>query len=247
MTTCVNEEAPARSTMSNSTTDLLRGLPYELLYHIGDLLSPKSLNNLARTSKSISSVYIPRLYRQHDRLASQWAAENGETDTARRDMQYSKDPKGQMDEILLPTAVVKGHEDLVKLLISEGADLTRLDDGQPLLAAAALYNHVNIVKLLISHGVDINQQSSFDTTALAMARHSNKSDVITFLVQQERIDLSYETNGGIDVFQVAIERGYCDVVEQLLQRKTYRDARINTWLGDHYGHHYGRHLGQVHR
>ena len=64
----------------------------------------------------------------------------------------------------LYVASFNGHVEVIKLLLSYGADINdkRSDNGISSLFVASENGHVEVVKLLLSHGADVNDKSSDD-------------------------------------------------------------------------------------
>lgn len=54
-------------------------------------------------------------------------------------------------------AAWSGHEEIVRLLIADGADVNKTDlEGRTALIAAAYMGHTDIVTHLLDHGADID-------------------------------------------------------------------------------------------
>ena len=78
------------------------------------------------------------------------------------------------DTTSLFAASIKGHIDVVKVLVSlPGIDINKADkdDRTPLLEASD-DGHTDVVKVLVSlPGIDINKANKYDTTPLGVARN----------------------------------------------------------------------------
>ncbi len=77
-----------------------------------------------------------------------------------------------------------GDSVLLKLLISEGADLNRSDkDGVTPLHIAAGQVHVECAKLLAAHGAALNAVDRFGRTPLHFAVRSGNLEIVQFLLR----------------------------------------------------------------
>jgi hypothetical protein len=76
-----------------------------------------------------------------------------------------------------------GYYNLIKLLISDGADINKDDaDGRTPLEHATKTNNVDAIKFLISNGADVNKANSYGRTPLDYAIKKNNVDMIKFLI-----------------------------------------------------------------
>lgn len=123
-------------------------LPNELMFALGNLADIPTLSALASTSRRLHALLNPLLYRrnareQHSR-ALVWAAENGRLDTAKLCLSHGADintvtspeeeTRRQRNNLLfligavsrsgtpLHYAVRRGHDEIVKYLLANGAD-----------------------------------------------------------------------------------------------------------------------------
>ena len=61
------------------------------------------------------------------------------------------------NETSLHLAAQKGHVDVAKVLVENGADVNAIDGfGQTTLHLAAFYGHVDVAKVLVENGADVN-------------------------------------------------------------------------------------------
>jgi predicted LPLAT superfamily acyltransferase len=96
-------------------------------------------------------------------------------------------------------AVQNGHVEVVRLLLSGGADVNqaRTDTGTTLLFMAAQEGHVEVVRLLLSGGADVNQaRTDTGATPLFMAAQNGHVEVVRLLL-----------SGGADVNQARTDTG----------------------------------------
>jgi ankyrin repeat protein len=76
-----------------------------------------------------------------------------------------------------------GHEAVVRLLLSLGADATTRKDGWTPLMAAVMENHPTVVAALLQAGADRNARLTTGQTMLAMAAGMDRRAVVRLLSQ----------------------------------------------------------------
>ena len=81
-------------------------------------------------------------------------------------------------------AIVKGDVDMVKKMISLGADVNKFSKGMAPVMYAARYNRVEILKVLVRNGADIYVKDKLGNTALQYAELANAFDAMLFLEQK---------------------------------------------------------------
>ncbi|KAL5968838.1 Ankyrin repeat and KH domain-containing protein mask [Taenia solium] len=79
--------------------------------------------------------------------------------------------------IALTKAVSEGHFEVVKLLLEQGAEVNRYEDGieAPIFAAISGGN-LDILKLLIAYHANIGERNKVGYTPLMMAAHGANID-----------------------------------------------------------------------
>lgn len=80
------------------------------------------------------------------------------------------------DEKALTGAILKGHTDMVRLLIESGGNLYSA------LREAPGEGHEEIVRLLLERGVDINEQKNRSSSALQVASFHGREKVVQLLI-----------------------------------------------------------------
>ncbi|XP_030849581.1 ankyrin-3-like [Strongylocentrotus purpuratus] len=121
----------------------------------------------------------------------------------------------------LNRASYSGHVDIVKYLISQGANSNSVDnegadvnkaakDSVASLDRASYTGHVDIVKYLISKGANPNSVDNDGITPLHVASQEGHLDVVECLVN-EGADVKKVANNGMTVLNVALERGRVDI------------------------------------
>ena len=139
-----------------------------------------------------------------------------------------------------------GHEEVVKLLLANGADVNiQNNNEQTALMYASYYNNENVVKLLLANGADMNTKDSNGVTALVIASQNGHEKVVKLLLDKGAKDGKTELmrnseygdiqnverliDGGSDVnefssikgitaLMYASENGRTDVVKLLLEK-----------------------------
>lgn len=94
------------------------------------------------------------------------------------------DSRAQYEGILISSAAVRGHDNIIKCLVKAGLDPERCRQPKyhPLLLAAQ-YNHIKVIRLLCKLGVDVNFERSDGNSALQMAVLSGNLEIVTLLLQ----------------------------------------------------------------
>lgn len=77
----------------------------------------------------------------------------------------------------LTYACAAGHEEVVRVLLEQGADVEHHNEnGHTPLMEAASGGHVGVAKILLAHGAGINTHSNeFKESALTLACYKGKS------------------------------------------------------------------------
>lgn len=119
-------------------------------------------------------------------------------------------------------AALKGHTDVMRVLIDAGADMdamaVRASDGKAVtlvgtaLMAAATGGHVDVAKLLIARGANV-MASWRNVNALIIAADTGNRDMVTLLV----VAGAYKPGSlnGFKALQVAKAKGHTEVAELL--------------------------------
>ncbi|KAI8689562.1 NACHT domain-containing protein [Fusarium sp. Ph1] len=127
---------------------------------------------------------------------------------------------GEDGEMLLHSAVWHGHEETVRLLLNNGADVnTRCGSGKtPLHLAVDGHNgaHVSIVRLLLSQvGVLPDLMDKDGDTPALLATSRGQIEILRFLLAKG-VGTEAKTKDGLTLLGVAAEQGYLPIVELLL-------------------------------
>lgn len=92
------------------------------------------------------------------------------------------DPSSAPPELKDLLAEHSHPEELVKILVSAGADVNAKDDqGWTILHWAALWGYTDVAEILVSKGADVNARTVYDQTALHFASRASHTDLVEFL------------------------------------------------------------------
>ncbi|GMH77069.1 hypothetical protein TrST_g4088 [Triparma strigata] len=128
-------------------------------------------------------------------------------------------------------AALKGHLDVVNLLLERGADVSVEDHHKDTaLTIAIAKRHVDVGVSLISAGADKDHKNKFGWTPLMLAAgNGDKTTVQTLIMRGCNVNI--DTPAGMTALVVAKARGAEDVVEVLkaagaLEKKELAEAKI---------------------
>ncbi|XP_048247741.1 probable palmitoyltransferase AKR2 [Haliotis rufescens] len=127
-------------------------------------------------------------------------------------------------------AADRGHRDVVKLLVKEGADVSLVDeDGYNILHFACIGGDVETVKFVLSlNVVDINSRGGGSRTPVMRAAWSGRRDVVELLVKAGA-DVSLVDVLGYNTLHWACLGGNVETVEFVLSLNVVDiDARTNS-------------------
>ena len=116
----------------------------------------------------------------------------------------------------LHVAMRKGHLELVKLLLTAGADANIGESyGQTALHKAASIENLEIVKLLLTAGADVNLQEHYGQTALHVAVPQGNLEIIEVLLTAGA-DVNIRDHDGETAFHRAVSKRHLEIVKVLL-------------------------------
>ncbi|XP_046561350.1 ankyrin repeat domain-containing protein 17-like [Haliotis rubra] len=113
-----------------------------------------------------------------------------------------------------------GQEEILKFLVSYGADLSvKTFGGQTCLHVACASGHLSTVQYLLScETIDISERTILNTTPIMMAAEKGHSDVYHLLVLRGA-DVFLTDDEGKDCLMYACQRGNMSIVRHLLSLK----------------------------
>lgn len=113
-------------------------------------------------------------------------------------------------------AAVKGHGEIVELLLEQGAVVDQKNgDGDTVLHAASAFGHKDIVQLLLSKGAAINEKRKDGTSALHVAVDRNRKDVVDLLLASGA-DVNARNRDGVTPLYHAAGKNLPEIVTLLL-------------------------------
>jgi ankyrin repeat protein/beta-lactamase regulating signal transducer with metallopeptidase domain len=128
--------------------------------------------------------------------------------------------KDNEDFTPLHYAAQQGHEDVVEVLISKGANVNPTNECRKPLHWAVMRGHTSIVKLLIEKGADVNAEDCYSDVPLLYARtreigeilldngaNPNARDMSSFTPLHYAAGTGYWPNGSIDMVDLLISKG----------------------------------------
>ena len=128
----------------------------------------------------------------------------------------------------LTVAAIKGNLDLMKFMISQGADITTIDrEGSNLLHNAAANGHLEVVEYLIDQNFDVNTADGNGNTALLFASSLNNLELVKYLLEQGA-DVQAESTNGTTAMLNGVFSGNVEIIK-LLQDHGLSVDHPNQW------------------
>jgi len=142
-------------------------------------------------------------------------------------LQHGADPNDSwMDEKtskphnLLMDAVVDSQLELALLLVSQGANLSYVDeDGVSVITQAAYQGQLAVVKALLEKGADPSAANKEGINAVIAAASEGHSEIVELLLAAAvPVDVNTKDKDGTNALMAAAVRGHKEVVGQLIAR-----------------------------
>jgi ankyrin repeat protein len=137
------------------------------------------------------------------------------------------DAKNPIDNsTALMMAAEKGHDEVVMLLLDNGADISMINNfGGTALLGALSNGHADLAQLLIKRGADVNSKhSGTNITVLMMAAAQGSSRVVSDLLK-EGADVNVEDMWGYTALVHAAARGYDEIVKLLINEGRWTNKK----------------------
>ncbi|KAL7915772.1 ankyrin repeat-containing domain protein [Trichoderma velutinum] len=157
----------------------------------------------ARSMKFNETVGLVEELSHALQLTVEWQAK-GHTDRKKAGVQAESGKKNINES--LHDAVENGPVDVIKMLLSQGADIdAKSDRGSSPLFTAAWYGKVEVAQLLLNQGANIHLTNDNGNTALHHAAYTGQVQMARFLIDRganinaknkcDETPLTYATNG----------------------------------------------------
>jgi uncharacterized protein len=153
----------------------------------------------------------PRLLDSRSRGSMQGCLEYKHYYVDSRDKEHKHTP--------LAMAANCGDEEMVKILVSRGADVNATDDedGTSVLYTATDMGHIKIAEFLISAGADVNQDGGYDNIPLHIAVYHNMGEMVELLLKNGSNVNAIAGGGFATSLHSACICGYANIVKILLR------------------------------
>lgn len=128
-------------------------------------------------------------------------------------------------DMALISAARNGDEQAVKQLLEQGADVeARTETGATALIAAAYRNHLEVAEMLIEAGADVNAKDQTQQSAylISTAEVGDDPRLLKLTLRNGANVQSLDSYNGTGLIRAA-DRGYVDVVRELLKTDTNVD------------------------
>lgn len=148
-----------------------------------------------------------------------WAAQSGQSTTCSHllsSQQVDRSAQDRDGHTPLWYALLKGHLEIMELLLGAGADVEESDrGGQTPLSWAADGGIDAIIQKLVDHGADVNQVDADSRTPLYRAAFNGHATTASILIERgARVNLASQS--GWTPLMMAAERGHEATVQELL-------------------------------
>ncbi len=101
-------------------------------------------------------------------------------------------------------AIISGNSQLAEFLISNGADLSILDDkGQKPIDLAVLVKNIAMITLLLKADYENNPQNSYSALTALRVIESRDQDIVNLFLKYGRINFSLHDSNGMNIFSTA--------------------------------------------
>ncbi|UCV20406.1 ankyrin repeat domain-containing protein [Ferribacterium limneticum] len=121
----------------------------------------------------------------------------------------------------------EGKPDLMRLFLSRGADINKLNaNGESAIALAAWRGNLATVKWLLERGARINAPAR-QWSALHYAVFAGHAEVADFLIDQGA-DINAQSTNGSSVLMMAVYEGHQPLVRKLIEKGADRTPK-NDW------------------
>jgi len=118
----------------------------------------------------------------------------------------------------LHKASYHGHENIIKFLIANGAELNIKNYcGNTPLINAIIHGHKKCVELLIKAGADTNVKNVDYLTVLHISSMYGRKDILELLIGYEKNNINYQCNRGYTALHYAAKHGREECLKLLIK------------------------------
>ncbi|XP_071523756.1 uncharacterized protein [Panulirus ornatus] len=147
------------------------------------------------------------------------------------ELQLIEDQHQKHLDQLMDTAVHKGYDDIVKQVITNGADVeaisTRDDSGRRPLHSAAARGHAEVTQVLLQEGADLRAKDNYGDEVIHIASQAGHAEVVDRVLDADAHRLYARNGRGWTAAQLAAAGGHIEVLEVLLRRGQSLDATFS--------------------
>jgi ankyrin repeat protein len=137
----------------------------------------------------------------------------------------SKDSKGNY---MLNVAVIEGNIEIVKYLVSQGADINIKDSsGKTPLQITIHEGRVELINYFLSKDADVDMKDHFNETSLHYATDRGEIEVVKLIVSHGA-DLNAKNNLKETPLFVAVKNNYLDIAEYLISEGAEVNIKDNS-------------------
>lgn len=136
-----------------------------------------------------------------------------------------RDPVSGMTALMF--AIAKGPDEIIKLLLDNGADVNVEAHGTTVLTGAiAADRNIAVIKMLLDKGADVNATGKNGITALRMALLKDKSFAVIKMLLDKGANAN-DTQDGVTALMVATSNLHADIVEMLIVKGADVNAKAD--------------------
>ncbi|ROV96459.1 hypothetical protein VSDG_05492 [Cytospora chrysosperma] len=134
------------------------------------------------------------------------------------DVQNSINTGDKRHRTALHWATENSNRNTVRLLLDEGADVSKEDSCKSTaLHSAAKIGNKDIVRLLLDRGADVSKDDTRNRTALHLAAENGDEDMVRLLLDRGA-DVSREDDCSFTALHRAVQYGHLEVAKTLIER-----------------------------
>ena len=121
-------------------------------------------------------------------------------------------------------AALKGHKDVVNLLLNKGAEIDKRDDYGKTPLHVAAWGHLHVVELFLDRGAQHDSRNRGGRAPLHMAAEGGHKDVVKVFLDHGT-DVDIKDNYGFTPLTWAAMMGHMEIVQLLLKMGADPNAR----------------------